>query len=142
MRQTHDANQDFSGMDLDEFRARANSDLEQLLRSKHLERIVCSFFPSGTTLDDLGTMDRAQLSATSRGQRRRRYRCWWTWQPRWRSARPSTPRAAANSAASCGEARLTTFTTASRACAGFPTRTSKGGCARSTPSAQTRTSSF
>jgi hypothetical protein len=34
-----------------------------VLRSKHLERLVCFLSPSGTTLDGLGTMDRAQLSA-------------------------------------------------------------------------------
>ena len=52
-------------IDFDEFRAlaRANADLEQVLRSKHFECAVAAFFPSGTTFEDVGKMDHAQFSA-------------------------------------------------------------------------------
>jgi len=52
-------------IDFGEFRAlaRANSDLEKVLQSKRLECILCAFFPSGTTLEDLATMDRSQFAA-------------------------------------------------------------------------------
>jgi len=52
-------------MDFGEFRAlaRANSEVEQVLRSMHLECLVAASFPSDTTLDKLGKMDDAQLSA-------------------------------------------------------------------------------
>jgi hypothetical protein len=43
--------------------AEANSDLEKVLQAKHLECILCYYFPRGTTLEDLATMDRAQFSA-------------------------------------------------------------------------------
>ena len=52
-------------IDFGEFRAlaRVNSDLELVLRSKQLECVLASFFPSGTELEDLGKMDSAQFSA-------------------------------------------------------------------------------
>ena len=52
-------------IDFGEFRAlaRANSDLEKVLRAKHLERVLCLFFPRGTTLEDLAAMSCAQLAA-------------------------------------------------------------------------------
>ena len=43
--------------------ARANSDLEQVLQSMHFECVLAAYFPSGTTLENLGKMDDAQLSA-------------------------------------------------------------------------------
>ena len=59
-----DTNED-GEMDFGEFRAlaRANSEVEQVLRSMHLECLVAASFPSDTTLDKLGKMDDAQLSA-------------------------------------------------------------------------------
>ena len=53
------------GIDSGEFRAlaRANSDLEQALRTKHPECVLAAFFRSGTALEDLGKMDHAQFSA-------------------------------------------------------------------------------
>jgi hypothetical protein len=42
--------------------SQANSDLEKVLQAKHLECILCYYFPRGTTLEDLGNMDRAQFS--------------------------------------------------------------------------------
>ena len=59
-----DTNKD-GKIDFGEFRAlaRANSDLEQVLLSKHFECVVAAFFPSGTTFEDLGKMSRAQFSA-------------------------------------------------------------------------------
>ena len=59
-----DANND-GEIDFGEFRAlaRANSDLEKVLQSKRLECILCASFPSGTTLEDLTTMDRSQFAA-------------------------------------------------------------------------------
>ncbi len=59
-----DANND-GEIDFGEFRAlaRANSDLELVLRSKRLECVLTSFFPSGTKLADLGKMDRAMFAA-------------------------------------------------------------------------------
>jgi hypothetical protein len=52
-------------IDFGEFRAlaRGNSDLEKVLKSKRLECVLCYYFPKGTKLEDLGTMDRAQLAA-------------------------------------------------------------------------------
>ena len=52
-------------IDFSEFRAlaRSNSDLEKVLQSKRLECILCAFFPSGTTLEDLATMERSQFAA-------------------------------------------------------------------------------
>ena len=52
-------------IDFGEFRAlaRANSDLEQVLRSKHFECAVAAFFPIGTTFEDVGKMSHAQFSA-------------------------------------------------------------------------------
>ncbi len=32
-------------------------------QSKRLDCIICAFFPSGTTLEDLATMDRSQFAA-------------------------------------------------------------------------------
>jgi hypothetical protein len=43
--------------------ARANSDLENVLRSKHLECVLASCFPRGTTLQDLSAYNREQMSA-------------------------------------------------------------------------------
>ena len=43
--------------------ARSNSDLEQVLRAQRLELVLAAFFPAGTTLEDLGTMSRAEFSA-------------------------------------------------------------------------------
>ena len=43
--------------------ARANSDLEKVLRSKHLECVLASVFPRGTTLQDLSAYNREQMSA-------------------------------------------------------------------------------
>jgi len=43
--------------------ARANSDLEQLLRAKHPECVLAACLPAGTTLEDLGKMSRSQFSA-------------------------------------------------------------------------------
>jgi uncharacterized protein len=59
-----DANKD-GGIDFPEFcaLARANSDLELMLRSRRLECVLASFSPSGTRLEDLGNMDHAQFSA-------------------------------------------------------------------------------
>jgi hypothetical protein len=59
-----DANND-GEIDFGEFRAlaRANSDLEKVLQSKRLECVLCAFFPSGTKLEDLATMDRTQFAA-------------------------------------------------------------------------------
>jgi hypothetical protein len=59
-----DANKD-GEIDFGEFRAlaRANSELEKVLQAKHLEGILCYYFPKGTTLEDLGKMGRAQFSA-------------------------------------------------------------------------------
>ena len=58
-----DTNGDFE-IDFLEFcgLARANSDLELVLRSQKLECILASFFPSGTKLEDIGKMGRAQFS--------------------------------------------------------------------------------
>ena len=42
--------------------ARANSDLELVLRSQKLECTLASFFPIGTKLEDLGKMGHAQFS--------------------------------------------------------------------------------
>jgi hypothetical protein len=42
--------------------SQADSDLEKVLQAKHLEGILCYYFPKGTTLEDLGKMDRAQFS--------------------------------------------------------------------------------
>ena len=58
-----DANND-GEIDFGEFRAlaRANSDLELVLRSKRLECVLCAFFPSGTTLENLASMDRSQFA--------------------------------------------------------------------------------
>ena len=52
-------------IDFGEFRAlaRANADLEQVLRSKHFECVVAAFFPIGTTFEDVGKMSHAQFSA-------------------------------------------------------------------------------
>jgi hypothetical protein len=59
-----DANED-GLINFGEFRAlaRANSDLEKVLRAKHLERVLCLFSPRGTTLEDLAAMSCAQLAA-------------------------------------------------------------------------------
>jgi hypothetical protein len=59
-----DANND-GEIDFSEFRAlaRAGSDLEKVLQSKRLECILCAFFPRGTTLEDLATMERSQFGA-------------------------------------------------------------------------------
>jgi len=59
-----DANND-GEIDFSEFcaLARSNSDLEKVLQSKRLECILCAFFPSGTTLEDLATMERSQFAA-------------------------------------------------------------------------------
>ena len=43
--------------------ARANSDLELVLRSKHLECVLASFSPIGTNLEDLVKVDRAKFAA-------------------------------------------------------------------------------
>ena len=43
--------------------ARVNSDLEQVLRAQRPERVLAAFFRAGTTLEDLGTMSRAEFSA-------------------------------------------------------------------------------
>jgi len=58
-----DTNGDFE-IDFLEFcgLARANSDLELVLRSQKLECILAAFFPSGTKLEDIGKMGRAQFS--------------------------------------------------------------------------------
>jgi len=58
-----DTNED-GRIDFGEFRAlaRANSDLEQALRTKHPECVLAACFPSGA-LEDVGKMDNAQFSA-------------------------------------------------------------------------------
>ena len=43
--------------------SQATSDLEKVLQAKHLESILCYYFPKGTTLQDLAKMERAQFSA-------------------------------------------------------------------------------
>ena len=43
--------------------ARANSDLEQAVRSKRPECVLAAFFPTGTALEDLGTMSSDQFAA-------------------------------------------------------------------------------
>ena len=59
-----DTNKD-GDIDYAEFRSlsQADSDLEKVLQAKHLEGILCYYFPKGTTLQDLAKMERAQFSA-------------------------------------------------------------------------------